>query len=80
MPPDGLTSLRLWSRTYDREFQVDFGWDGGKHLSGRVGCVWDEHISGRIPALDEVVAYLPTWATVTKYTSGLVEVTKSFKI
>jgi len=80
MPPGGLTQLRLMSRTFGRVFEVDFGWDGGKHLSGRLGCVWDDKSSGHIPALDEIIAFLPTWVTATKYTSGLVEVTKSFNL
>jgi hypothetical protein len=80
MPPDGLVELDLWSRTFDREFQVDLGWSGGKHLSGRVGCSWDEKILGRIPALDEVITFLPAWATVSKYSSGLLEVTQNFTI
>jgi len=80
MPSNGLTALNLYSRTFEREFQVEFGWDGDNHFKGRVGCTWDELIPGRIPAFDEALAFLPTWATVSKYQSGLVEVTQSFTI
>lgn len=80
MPSEGLTSFSLWSRTFDRHFEVEFGWEGEKGLTGRVSCGWDDKTSGKIPALEEVIAFLPTWATVSKHSSGLVEVTQSFKI
>jgi hypothetical protein len=80
MPENGLTGLNLYSRTFNRTFEVEFGWDGDSHFQGRVGCAWDEKISGRIPAFDEIIGFLPSWATVSKYQAGLVEVTKSFTL
>lgn len=35
--------------------------------------------SGKIPALEEVITFLPRWATVTKLTDGLVEVWSAFE-
>ncbi|KAJ3501617.1 hypothetical protein NMY22_g18864 [Coprinellus aureogranulatus] len=55
-------------------------------LSGKVACEWAEYQSGmvdngslgsdeqpKIPALEEVLTFLPEWAVVTKAADGLVE-------
>jgi hypothetical protein len=84
VPKEGLRTLLLFSRTWDREFVVDVGWDREGGLDGRVACQWAEYESGRvgmaghvhggkIPALEEVLKYLPLWAVVSKAGSGLVE-------
>ncbi|KAJ3524153.1 hypothetical protein NMY22_g11128 [Coprinellus aureogranulatus] len=55
-------------------------------LSGKIACEWAEYQSGmvdngslgfdeqpKIPALEEVLTFLPEWAVVTKAADGLVE-------
>ncbi|KAJ7137774.1 hypothetical protein C8R44DRAFT_660823 [Mycena epipterygia] len=87
-PPEGVVDLQLWSRTWDRTFTVDVDWEGDSALEGRVACEWAEYesgsigvdTSGKIPALEEVLTFLPSWATVTKMSIGLVEVWGSFSI
>ncbi|KPM37835.1 Vacuolar membrane protease [Neonectria ditissima] len=50
-------------------------------LGIRLSCAWsDANTPGIIPAFDELVQYMPTWATVTKKNVGLVEVRKTFEI
>jgi len=80
LPVDGITQLRLWSRTWDREFVVTAGWQGKKSLQGRVACGWAESLEGRIPAFSEVVGFLPQWAHVTKADDALVEATRKFSV
>ncbi|KAG8694553.1 hypothetical protein FRC08_008413 [Ceratobasidium sp. 394] len=72
----GFSEVRLWSRTWDERFVVDLTWADGEENAthtGRVACEWAEGDGGRIPALDEVLTYLPPWAVVTKLADGLVE-------
>ncbi|KAJ7749539.1 hypothetical protein DFH07DRAFT_828727 [Mycena maculata] len=84
----GVTSLTLFSRTWDRTFTVDVEWEGDAALAGRVACEWAEYESasvgvattGRIPALEEVITFLPRWAVVSKAAVGLVEAWASFAI
>ncbi|KAF7539990.1 hypothetical protein G7Z17_g12295 [Cylindrodendrum hubeiense] len=46
-----------------------------------VRCAWsDANKPGTIPALDELIKYMPTWAALTKKNVGLVEVQKTFTI
>ena len=83
IPAGGLKEVRLWSRTWDKEFEVVVAWEGkvrAEKISGRVACEWSEMHEGRIPALDEIVNFLPSWAVVTKYADGLVEGYKSFEL
>jgi len=83
MPHGGASEVRLWSRTWERTFEVFFDWEGktlGEKVGGRVSCNWAEMGAGRIPALDEVVNFLPAWALVSKLTDGLVEGFKRFEI
>ncbi|KAF4470568.1 aminopeptidase Y [Fusarium albosuccineum] len=50
-------------------------------LEVRVSCAWsDANTPGTIPALDEILKYMPTWSAVTKKTVGLVEVRKTHKV
>ncbi|KZT43625.1 hypothetical protein SISSUDRAFT_1040091 [Sistotremastrum suecicum HHB10207 ss-3] len=79
-PVTGLNALQLWSRIWEREFQVDVTWKGDAGLSGRVGCGWADIQSGKVPAFDEVISFLPNWSTVTKAGAALVEVTKGFSV
>ena len=58
-----------------------------KQIQGRVACLWSE-VDGvwagkgkggvRIPALEELLAFMPEWAIVTKYDAGLVEAQSGF--
>ncbi|KAG8906195.1 hypothetical protein FRB99_007411 [Tulasnella sp. 403] len=83
MPEGGLKEVRLWSRTWDRTFEVLVEWEGktrAEALTGRVACEWAEMREERIPALDEVVSFLPAWAVVSKLADGLFEGTKRFKM
>ncbi|KAJ7085689.1 hypothetical protein B0H15DRAFT_845959 [Mycena belliarum] len=87
-PPEGFVELRLWSRTWDRTFTVDVEWQGNSTLEGRVACEWAEYESGsigvpttgKIPALEEVLAFLPSWVVATTMADGLVEAWGSFSI
>lgn len=88
-PPEGVSELHLWSRTWGRTFTVDIEWEGDSALEGRVACEWAEYesasvgvdaITGKIPALEEVLSFLPRWAAVTKIADGLVEASGTFAI
>ncbi|KAL1739590.1 putative zinc metalloprotease [Schizophyllum fasciatum] len=61
---------------------------GENKLTGRVACEWSEYESGsigvdtrtRIPAYEEVLAFLPSWAVASKFADGLVEAYKVFEV
>ncbi|KAG8689762.1 hypothetical protein FRC09_012266 [Ceratobasidium sp. 395] len=80
---EGYHEVRLWSRTWDKQFVVDVTWAGDeksvKH-TGKVACEWAEWDGSRIPALDEVKTFLPPWAVVTKLADGLVEGVLAFEV
>jgi hypothetical protein len=80
---DGVSVIKLWSRTWNREWTVDVDMGtnatAGK-VDGRVACEWSENIDSRIPALEEVMTFLPNWAVVTKADDGLVEAWYRFSI
>ena len=82
VPQNGTSELRLWSRTWDREWRGEVSWKGGNGgLSGRAVCLWsDANTPGTIPALDEVWKFAPKWVAVSKAGDGLVEGGKPFKI
>lgn len=51
VPPEGITTLLLWSRTWDRNFEVEvtFGLEGvdpAPTLSGKLACEYSEYVSG----------------------------------
>ncbi|KIM63920.1 hypothetical protein SCLCIDRAFT_1213719 [Scleroderma citrinum Foug A] len=86
IPDGGLDTIRLWSRDFGKEFEVDMAWKGSGdtvpigEVSGRISCGWVEYESGtvgggrtggRIPSLEEVIAFLPEWAVVSKSASAL---------
>ena len=53
----------------------------GEGISGRVACMYaDANTEGTIPALDEIWAFAPAWAAVTKAGDGLVEVGREWEI
>ncbi|KAF8337945.1 uncharacterized protein EI90DRAFT_3279558 [Cantharellus anzutake] len=80
--PQGATIVKLWSRTWDKEFVADvgFGQDGAELRTGRVACEYSENLSERIPALEEIGVFLPEWAAVTKLDDGLVEAYHKFEV
>jgi hypothetical protein len=95
MPDKGFSSIVMSSRTWDREFAVEVGWDvdavggGGEALKGRVGCEWEEYESatiggvssgGKIPALEELLTFVPRWVVVSKTSPGLVEAWSDFVV
>jgi hypothetical protein len=74
VPEEGIREIRLWSRTWNREWVVDVSWtgapaDGEERIKGRAACEWAEYESGaaggtsrsggRIPAYEEVLQFLP---------------------
>ena len=91
VPESGSQEIRLWSRTWERAWTVDIGWDDSAAdesvarangtMTGKVVCMWsDANRNGVIPAFDEAVHYVPDWVAVTKLGDGLVEGYKRFKI
>ena len=92
MPAAGFSSIVMSSRTWDKEFLVEVGWDAdarvdGEELKGRVACEWAEYESamiggvnsgGKIPALEELLAFMPRWVVVSKTSDGLVEAWSDF--
>ena len=51
IPPEGVTTLLLWSRTWDRDFEVEVtfgpeGLDPEPPLSGKIACEYSEYASG----------------------------------
>lgn len=95
MPAGGVKEARLWSRTWDRTFVVEVGWelredaDGAERdeLTGRAACEYAEYASalggpgsGLIPAYEEVKHFLPLWALPTKLADGLAEVWTKFAV
>lgn len=80
IPSEGITVLRLWSRTWNKEFSVTAAWQGKETLTGRVSCSWVETLEDRIPAFTEVLGFIPNWAIVTKADDALVEGMRTFSV
>lgn len=94
VPEEGVKDLMLWSRNWNNEFVVDFSWhlqEETFRVEGRAACEWAEYASatasspyatvgGQIPALEEVINFLPLWAIPTKWTTGLVEASVKFSV
>jgi hypothetical protein len=86
--PAGNREIRLWSRTWEKPWNVTVRWevsldepDRGDGLDGRVICLWsDDNESGTIPALDEIRHFAPDWVAISKTSDGLVEGSKAFLI
>ncbi|KAH9935103.1 uncharacterized protein BXZ73DRAFT_45516 [Epithele typhae] len=93
IPAGGIREARLWSREWGQEFVVEVGWESDDALpndgaiTGRAACEYAEYASagvgvpegsGRIPAFEEVKAFLPLWALPTKTADGLAEVWMRF--
>ncbi|KAG7007530.1 vacuolar membrane protease [Physcia stellaris] len=82
---DGSKEIRLWSRTWEKEWTVHVKWeigeDGARGMDGRVVCLWsDDNETGTIPALDEVRHFAPEWVAIAKLGDGLVEGSKAFLV
>lgn len=85
VPEAGSKEIRLWSRTWEKEWIVRVKWQpqegNGLGLDGRVVCLWsDENETGAIPALDEIRHFAPNWVAVSKIGDGLVEGSKAFLV
>lgn len=79
---EGMSEIRLWSRTWDRSWTVDV--DFKEHetsLRGLVSCLWsDDNNPELIPALTEARKYVPSWVALTKLMDGLVEGYREFEL
>lgn len=95
VPEQGLSQIQLWSRHFEKRFEVAVEWkdgetvEGDDGLRGRVSCGWDEYeratvgggrSGGQIPSLEEVIRFLPEWAMVSKSTSALFSAGRSFSV
>lgn len=91
VPEDGLEQIRLWSRDWEKEFEVDVDFAGNEDekATGRVSCGWAEYESaavgggstgGKIPSLEEVLLFLPEWAVVTKSSAALFDAGWEFEV
>jgi len=81
---DRTYQVRLFSRTWDKLFNVNVTWpkdQAAKGQTGKIMCMWsDANQLGTIPAYDEIRRFEPFWSAVTKGDDGLVEGWKSFEI
>lgn len=91
VPEDGLEQIRLWSRDWEKEFEVDVDFTGSEDEKAtvRVSCGWAEYESatvgggrtgGKIPSLEEVLLFLPEWAVVTKSSAALFDAGWKFEV
>lgn len=85
VPEEGSKEVRLWSRTWEKEWTVRVKWQpqpgSGDGIDGRVVCLWsDDNEMGVIPALDEIRHFAPDWIAITKTGDGLVEGSKAFLV
>ncbi|CBX93600.1 predicted protein [Plenodomus lingam JN3] len=78
----GSREVRLWHRQWSQPWNVSVTWDARQHsrFSGKVICLWSDANAGEIPALTEVLHYLPVWAIPSKISDGLVEGFRHFEI
>ncbi|KAI5849655.1 hypothetical protein DFP73DRAFT_619238, partial [Morchella snyderi] len=90
LPISGTNQLRLWSREPSRIWQVELTWGrltdkGNEKIEAfkneqEIVCLWSDTTGDKIPAFNEVVTYLPPWATALNADHGLVEGTVPFII
>ncbi|KIM32383.1 hypothetical protein M408DRAFT_218052 [Serendipita vermifera MAFF 305830] len=89
--PVPVKHVNLWKRTWNAtwEVEVELTATGSSNvplhqtaevLRGKASCIWADRNDGRIPALDQLYVFLPPWATMTAWGSGLVEGWKDFTI
>ncbi|KAJ4263005.1 hypothetical protein NW762_006618 [Fusarium torreyae] len=93
-PSEGFDSVQLWRRDRDVPWTLNLYLNERNTLATTesvdqeadrleviVTCAWsDANEPGTIPALDELLRYMPTWAALTKKGPGLVEVRKTHKV
>ncbi|TGZ76840.1 hypothetical protein EX30DRAFT_398988 [Ascodesmis nigricans] len=87
-PGGPVKQVRLWRRSWEVEDKWDVRMrvvepenegEGSKSetagLKLKVTCLWSDanHVEFAIPALNEVMKFLPEWAVVSKLSDGLVE-------
>jgi hypothetical protein len=85
VPEGGSKEIRLWSRQWDRRWEVDVRWNADRlkngTMHGKAVCLWsDVNQRGVLPAWDEAVHYMPDWVAVTKGGDGLLEGFKHFEV
>ena len=82
---DRCTMLRMFKRTWGEEpFSVLLKFKRGSPGNVTVACAYDEWSPsggvGVVRSLDEIWHNIPAWAGVTKFTTGLLQVRKGYKI
>ncbi|KAF2486512.1 peptidase M28 [Neohortaea acidophila] len=85
---EGSWQIRLFSRTWDREWSVNVTFAPSqeeevevKGQEGRIMCLWsDANVAGAMPAFEEVLRFAPVWSAVTKASDGLVEGFRKFVV
>lgn len=85
IPKDGLNSIMLYRRDWDKPWSVDVEWPAGTDLDKKIDvevfCKWnDANKQGAIPALDQALQYTPDWVAITKLNDGLVYGNKSYTV
>ncbi|KKF93054.1 putative zinc metalloprotease [Ceratocystis platani] len=94
--PEEVCQVKLWRRDWQKSWTLDVEWTaeaeaeaktevsatGSKgRIGGEVVCIWsDANVRGNIPVLDQLLAFAPEWAAITKRAEGLVEGTRSFTL
>ncbi|KAL9070575.1 MAG: hypothetical protein Q9157_005762 [Trypethelium eluteriae] len=83
----GSSQLRLWSRNWERGWNVSVEWkdsdqeEEARGMDGKVVCLWsDANQADAIPALEELWRFMPVWSTAVKGDDGLVEGSKRFAV
>ncbi|KAI5811922.1 hypothetical protein BZA77DRAFT_391091 [Pyronema omphalodes] len=73
--PQGTKEIRLWSREWEKGWEVDVEWEDSGVDRVRATCIWSDANNAReeIPALWEVERFMPRWSVVSKLADGLVE-------
>ena len=82
---DRCTLLRMFKRTWgESPFCVHLKFKRGSPANVTVACAYDEWSPsggvGVVRSLDEIWHNIPAWAGVTKFTTGLLQVRKGYKI
>jgi hypothetical protein len=84
--PNPINYVNLWRRTWHAAWQVEVELtasgvsDSLSVLEGKASCIWSDRSDGRIPALDELYVFYPTWASISARGTGLVEGWKTFSL
>jgi hypothetical protein len=89
----GVSSLQLHRRDRAAPWRVNVKlrhFEGGAseeadedkgRIKGTLTCQWDDlNTQGAIPAYEEALHYMPSWAMLTKATNGLVWAKKRFDL